>query len=79
MPQFYKLGEVARMLKVSPLTVRRWVQGGKLKAIHPEGTRLYRIPEASLKQFIGEEWVEKLKPETPDGEKGEKPKTRRRR
>lgn len=78
MPKFYRLSEVARMLKVSPLTVRRWVQGGKLKAIHPEGTRLYRIPETSLEQFIGEEWIEAIKPEPPAEDKGEKPKPRRR-
>ena len=60
MEKFYKLTEIARMLRVSPLTVRRWINEGKLKAFHPAGTRLYRVPESSLKEFIGVEWWEKM-------------------
>ncbi len=60
MEKFYKLTEIARMLRVSPLTVRRWINEGKLKAFHPEGTRLYRVPESSLKEFVGAEWWEKM-------------------
>lgn len=56
MEKFYRLTEIAQMLRVSPLTVRRWINEGKLKAFHPAGTRLYRVPESSLKQFVGEEW-----------------------
>ena len=58
MEKFYKLTEIARMLRVSPLTVRRWINEGKLKAFHPAGTRLYRVPESSLKEFVGAEWWE---------------------
>ncbi len=60
MEKFYRLTEIARILRVSPLTVRRWVNKGKLKAFHPEGTRLYRVPESSLKEFVGDEWWEGL-------------------
>ncbi len=60
MEKFYRLTEIARILRVSPLTVRRWVDEGKLKAFHPEGTRLYRVPESSLKEFVGDEWWEEL-------------------
>ncbi len=56
MEKFYRLTEIARLLRVSPLTVRRWIDEGKLRAFHPAGTRLYRVPESSLKQFVGEEW-----------------------
>jgi excisionase family DNA binding protein len=60
MEKFYKLTEIARMLRVSPLTVRRWINEGKLKAFHPAGTRLYRVPESSLKEFVGAEWWERV-------------------
>ncbi len=78
MERFYRLTEVARILQVSPLTVRRWVIEGKLKAFHPAGTRLYRIPESALREFIGEEWFARL---TAPFQKvaEEKPKRRRRR
>lgn len=56
MEKFYRLTEIARLLRVSPLTVRRWIDEGKLKAFHPVGTRLYRVPESSLRHFVGEEW-----------------------
>lgn len=60
MEKFYRLTEIARILRVSPLTVRRWVDEGKLRAFHPAGTRLYRVPESSLKEFVGAEWWEEL-------------------
>ncbi|MFA0751011.1 MAG: hypothetical protein SLRJCFUN_001414 [Candidatus Fervidibacter sp.] len=78
MAEFYNLSEVARMLKVSPLTVRRWVQEGKLKAFHPKGTRLYRIPEDALREFVGEEWFAQIAAEVQQAE-GETPKRRGRR
>lgn len=78
MAEFYNLSEVARLLKVSPLTVRRWVQEGKLKAFHPKGTRLYRIPEDALREFIGGEWFEQIFSGT-DRESEETPKRRGRR
>ncbi len=53
--KFYNLTEVARILRVSPITVRRWVEEKKLRAFHPPGTRLYRIPETALREFVGPE------------------------
>ena len=78
MAEYYNLSEVARMLRVSLLTVRRWVEEGKLKAFHPKGTRLYRIPEDALREFIGEEWYAQIVAETQQAE-GETPRRRGRR
>jgi len=58
--KFYNLTEVARILRVSPITVRRWVEEKKLRAFHPPGTRLYRIPETALREFAGPEWFETM-------------------
>ncbi|MGQ9463819.1 MAG: helix-turn-helix domain-containing protein [Candidatus Fervidibacter sp.] len=60
MEKFFNLSEVARLLRVSPLTVKRWVTQGKLAAFHPPGTRLYRVSESELKKFVSDEWWEKL-------------------
>ncbi len=79
MEKVYRLTEVARMLRVSPLTVRRWVLEGKLKAFHPTGTRLYRIPESALREFIGEEWFSRIVTAAAEEEVVEKPRGRRRR
>jgi excisionase family DNA binding protein len=78
MAEFYNLSEVARLLKVSPLTVRRWVEEGKLRAFHPKGTRLYRIPEDALREFVGEEWFAQIATEATQM-KQEAPKRRGRR
>ncbi len=78
MEKFYRLTEIARILRVSPLTVRRWVNEGKLKAFHPEGTRLYRVPESSLKEFVGEEWWEQLFATRAEEEVEKKPRRRAR-
>jgi excisionase family DNA binding protein len=81
MEKFYKLTEIARMLRVSPLTVRRWINEGKLKAFHPAGTRLYRVPESSLKEFVGAEWWEKVSATFAEAEEkvAEERRVRRRR
>lgn len=81
MEKFYRLTEIARILRVSPLTVRRWIDEGKLKAFHPAGTRLYRVPESSLREFVGEEWWEQLfasRAEEEVAAKESKPRRRRR-
>ncbi|MCS7263985.1 MAG: helix-turn-helix domain-containing protein [Armatimonadetes bacterium] len=80
MEKFYRLTEVARLLRVSPLTVRRWIDEGKLKAFHPIGTRLYRVPESSLRQFVGEDWWRMLTvgAEVAPTEAGKEGKRRRR-
>lgn len=47
--QYYSIEEVAKMLKVAYLTVYRWIQAGKLKAI--KAGKQYRITETQLKNF----------------------------
>jgi excisionase family DNA binding protein len=46
--------EVAKIMKVSIKTVRRWVQSGELATI-PIGTREYRISRKDLDAFIEEQ------------------------
>mgnify|MGYP001102262867 CR=1 FL=1 len=75
--KFYRLAEIARILRVSLLTVKRWINEGKLKVFHPEGTRLYRVPESSLKEFVGAEWWEQEFASRAE-EELQKRKTRRR-
>jgi len=47
--QYYSIEEVASMLKVAYLTVYRWVQKGKLKAI--KAGKQYRINKKELDSF----------------------------
>lgn len=77
MEKFYRLTEIARILRVSPLTVKRWINEGKLKAFHPKETRLYRVSESSLKEFVGEEWWEQLFASRTEEEQVKKPRRRR--
>jgi excisionase family DNA binding protein len=46
--------EVAKIMKVSIKTVRKWVQTGELATI-PIGTREYRISRRDLNAFIDEQ------------------------
>ena len=46
--------DVARIMKVSLKTVRKWVQSGELASI-PIGTRGYRISRRDLNVFIEEQ------------------------
>lgn len=48
--QYYSIEEVASMLKVAYLTVYRWIQAGKLKAI--KAGKQYRITETNIKKFV---------------------------
>lgn len=47
--QYYSIEEVAKMLKVAYLTVYRWIQSGKLKAI--KAGKQYRIEKTELSSF----------------------------
>jgi excisionase family DNA binding protein len=49
--QYYSIEEVANMLKVAYLTVYRWVQAGKLKAV--KAGKQYRIGKKDLDAFLG--------------------------
>lgn len=48
--QFYTLEEIAKMLKVSYLTVYRWVRAGKLLSF--KVGKQYRIKNKDLESFI---------------------------
>jgi excisionase family DNA binding protein len=48
----YSPGDVARILEVSDQTVLDWIHRGRLFAAQI-GRRLFRIPHASLMQFLG--------------------------
>lgn len=48
--EFYSIEEVSKMLKVAYLTVYRWIQSGKLKAV--KAGKQYRIEKRSLGKFL---------------------------
>lgn len=48
--KFYTVEEVAKILKVNPMTVYRRVKEGKLK-VYKVG-RVFRISEESLKNYL---------------------------
>jgi len=52
MERLYRVSEVARMLNVSTVAVRKWIKSGKLKARRIG--KLWMIPESELKRFLGE-------------------------
>ena len=52
MERLYKVSEVARMLNVSTVAVRKWIKSGKLRARRVG--KLWMIPENELKRFLGE-------------------------
>ena len=52
MERLYKVSEVARMLNVSTVAVRKWIRSGKLRA--KRIGKLWMIPESELKRFLGE-------------------------
>ncbi len=48
--EYYTIQEVADKLKVAYLTVYRWIQSGKLKAV--KAGKQHRITKENLKNFI---------------------------
>jgi excisionase family DNA binding protein len=50
--EYYSIEEVANQLKVAYLTVYRWVQAGKLKAL--KAGKQYRIKKVDLDSFLKE-------------------------
>jgi len=49
----YRIGDAARILGVSPSTLRRWDKEGKLKPVRIGRDRLY--PESALLRLLGQE------------------------
>jgi excisionase family DNA binding protein len=47
----FRTGEVAKMLNVSPHTVRLWLRQAKLASVQPTGN-IRLIPESALKTFL---------------------------
>jgi excisionase family DNA binding protein len=54
--RLYRVSEVAKMLNVSNVAVRKWIKSGKLRA--KRVGKLWMIPESELKLFLGEKTKE---------------------
>lgn len=52
--EYLTVNEVAERLKVTPLTVRRWLKAGDLVGIQLGDRAGWRITEADLEQFLSE-------------------------
>lgn len=48
---YYTVPEVADMLKINPVTLRRWIASGKVTAIKLPGKKEYRITAAELERI----------------------------
>ncbi len=48
--KFYSIQEIAQILKVTYLTVYRWIRAGNLKAFQVQ--KQYRIKESDLNKFV---------------------------
>jgi putative resolvase len=49
MDKLYKIGQAAKLLGVSPSTLRRWEREGKISSHRTEGKhRLYRLSQFSI-------------------------------
>jgi excisionase family DNA binding protein len=48
--RYYTISEIARVLRVSDQSVRRWIKGGELRATKPG--REYRIGHGDLEAFL---------------------------
>ena len=58
--EFYRTGEVAKMLGVAITTVSYWCKIGKVKAIKTAGGH-YRIPREEVERLLGGGWNEETK------------------
>lgn len=50
--QLYTINDIATMMHVHALTVRRWIRAGRLESSRPEGTKRHLITDASLMEFL---------------------------
>lgn len=51
MEELYTIEQVATMLKVDDVTVRRWLVAGKLQGVKIAGS-LWRVSDTDLKTFL---------------------------
>jgi excisionase family DNA binding protein len=54
MKKVFTIGQVAQLVHVSELTVRRWFDSGKLKGYRVPGTQQRRVLRAELLRFLKE-------------------------
>ena len=64
----YTINEVASLLKVSPKTVRRLIESGKLGAVRVG--RVYRVPHKALEEFLAQSATKRREDEKPKGPEG---------
>ncbi len=57
MNQYYTTMEIAKMLKVSHITIYRWIYKGELKVI--KLNKDYRISDKDIEDFINNHQVKK--------------------
>lgn len=50
-PNYMTVAEVASLLRVSRMTVYRWIAERRIEAV-PVGDRVYRIPEDAVRPFL---------------------------
>lgn len=53
LPDLLKIREVAELLRIAPLTVKRWCNKGKIKAIRINSRGDRRIAKSDLKIYLG--------------------------
>ena len=58
--KYYTPEKIAEILTVSPQTVRRWAQAGKLKAVHLNQKNI-RVKESDLEEFLERQSVKPTK------------------
>ena len=56
MERLYRTGEAAKLLGVHPMTLRRWIKTGKVKAKRTVGGE-FRVPESEIMRLLGEREV----------------------
>ncbi len=65
-PEYYTVPEAAKLLKVSPSTVWRWIDAGRLPA-HRVGARGIRIDRRDLERAVAPLGSGEPRPEEPTG------------
>lgn len=56
-PIYYTLAEVAKQLRVSGATVKRWIKNGQMPAIKINSRGDYRISHDQLQQYLNDKTV----------------------